>query len=130
MAIPVTMALAAFCGLLLVGLGLRVSRLRMRHKVPFGDGGNTELMRAIRVHGNTAEHAPVFLVMALAYELALGSTAFLALVAGAFAFARAGFAVAIVGRGLHKLRMATALLTYLAEAILGVALLAAALSRP
>lgn len=129
MAIPVTMALAAFCGLLLVGLALRVSRLRMRHKVAFGDGGNAELMRAIRVHANTAEHAPIFILMALAYELAAGTTTFLILVAGAFAFARAGFAVAIIGRGLHQLRMATALLTYLTQALLGLALAVAALSR-
>lgn len=128
MAITVTLALAAFCGLLLVGLALRVSALRMRHKVPFGDGGNTALMRAIRVHANTAEHAPIFLVMALAYELARGATVFLVVVAGLFVLARAGFAVAILGRSLHRLRMATALLTYATQAVLAAALLVAALA--
>lgn len=73
MAITVTLALAAFCGLLLVGLALRVSALRMRHKVPFGDGGNTALMRAIRVHANTAEHAPVFVLAAALLVAALAT---------------------------------------------------------
>jgi len=125
MAIPLTMALTAFCGLLLVALATRISMLRMRHKVAFGDGGNAELMRAIRVHANTAEHAPIFVLMALAYELARGTTPLLVAVVAAFVLARVGFAVAIVGRGLHRLRMATALATYLAQAALAVALLAA-----
>ena len=54
MAIPVTAALTGFCGLLLVVLAARISRLRLRHKIAWGDGGNTELMRAVRLHANTA----------------------------------------------------------------------------
>src|SRR5262245_54425056 len=69
MQIPVTAALAGFSGLLLVTLASRVSMLRMRHKVAFGDGGNPELMRAIRTHGNTAEYAPLFVLLVLAWEL-------------------------------------------------------------
>jgi len=128
MSIPVTMTLAAICGLLLVGLAMRVSMLRMRHKVAFGDGGNAELMRAIRVHANTAEHAPIFILLALVHELARGTTGFLIALAVLFAVARLGFAVAILGRGLHKLRMATALLTYLTQAVLAGALLVSALA--
>jgi hypothetical protein len=86
-------------------------------------------MRAVRVHANTAEHAPIFVLMALAYELARGPTGFLVAIAGAFALARAGFAAAILGRGLHRLRMGTALLTYLTQALLALALGAAALAR-
>lgn len=125
--IPVTVTLTAFCGLLLVGLSMRISMLRMRHKVAFGDGGNTELLRAIRVHANTAEHAPIFLLMVLAWELARGGSGFLTTVAVAFVLARVGFTAALLGRGLHRLRMATALLTYLTQAALAGALLLAAL---
>ena len=128
MALPLTMALTAFCGLLLVVLAARISRLRMLHKIPWGDGGNTALMRAIRVHANTTEHAPIFVLMALAYELARGATPFLVVVVVAFALARLGFAVALIGRGLHPLRMLTALVTYLTQAVLAVALLVAVLS--
>jgi hypothetical protein len=127
MAIPVTVALAGFCGLLLVALASRVSMLRMRHKIAFGDGGNPELMRAIRTHGNTAEHAPLFLLLALAYELSRGTNAFLMGVAAVFVLARIAFTAGVLRRGLHAWRMAGAGLTYLAQAALAIALLLAAL---
>ena len=129
MAIPVTAMLTALCGLLLVGLAMRISMLRMRHQVAFGDGGNAELMRAIRVHANTAEHAPIFILLALAWELTRGPTGFLVVVVTLFVFARIGFAAAILGRGLHPLRMVTALLTYLTQAVLAGALLVSALAH-
>ena len=127
MAIPVSVTLAAFCGLLLVGLAFRVSLLRMRHKVAFGDGGNTELMRSIRAHANTAEHAPIFLLLALVYEILRGPGDFLIATAVVFVLARLAFTAGLLGRGLHRLRMAGALFTYLAQAALAAALLVAAL---
>ena len=127
--IPVSMALTAACGLLLVGLAMRISMLRMRHKVAFGDGGNTALMRSIRLHANTAEHVPIFVLLALAYGLARGPTTFLIAVASLFVAARVGFAIALIGRGLHRLRMVTALATYATQAVLAVALLAAAFAQ-
>lgn len=127
MAIPVTMTLTALLGLLLVGLAMRISMLRMRHKIAFGDAGNQELMRSIRAHANTTEHAPIFILLALAYELARGTTGLLVVLAVLFVLARLGFAAALLGRGLHRLRMATALLTYLTQVVLAAALLLAAL---
>jgi uncharacterized membrane protein YecN with MAPEG domain len=126
MPIPVTVALAAFCGLLLVGLAGRVSLLRVRHKVSFGDGANPALLRAMRTHGNTAEHAPLFLLLALTWELARGSTPLLVVAAALFVLARALYTVGVLGRGLHLLRMAGAMLTYVAQALLagGLALVA------
>jgi uncharacterized protein len=129
MAIPVTVTLTAFCGLLLVGLAMRISMLRMRHKVAFGDGGHTDLMRSIRVHANTAEHAPIFILLTLAYEFTRGSSGFLVAIAAVFVLARLGFTAALLGRGLHKVRMGGALLTYVTQAVLAVALFAAVLSK-
>jgi hypothetical protein len=127
MAIPVTAALAAFCGLLLVALASRVSALRFGLRIPFGDGGNPALMRAIRAHGNTAEHAPIFLLLALCWELARGTTSFLVAMAVLFAVARLLFAAGVLGRGLHLWRMAGAGGTYVAQLLLaaGLALVAA-----
>ena len=127
MAIPVTAALAAFCGLLLVGLASRVSFLRLTHKIAFGDGGNPALMRAIRTHGNTAEHAPVFLLLALVTELTAGTTGVLTGAAVLFVASRLLFTVGVLGRGLHLLRMAGAMGTYLSQLVLAVALGLAAL---
>ena len=122
MAIPVTLWLAAFCGVLMVGLASWVSVLRFRNKIAFGDGGNPALMRAIRVHGNTAEHAPLFLLLVAAFELARGTTPFLIAAAAVFAFARLIFAAGLLGRGLHALRMAGAALTYALQFALAVGL--------
>ena len=127
MPIPVTVSLAAFCGVLLVALASRVSVLRFRNKIPFGDGGNPALMRAIRTHGNTAEHAPIFLLLALAWELARGPTGFLVGMAVLFAVARLAFAAGVLGRGLHLWRMIGAGLTYLAQLVLALALALVAL---
>ena len=123
MQIPVTAALTGVCGALLVGLATRVSMLRMQLKIPFGDAGNPTMMRAIRVHANTAEHAPIFILLTLAYELSRGSTHFLVAVAILFVAARAAFTAGILGRGLHQARMGGALGTYLSQALLAVALL-------
>ena len=127
MAIPVTAALAAFCGLLLVALASRVSLLRFRLKIPFGDGGNPALMRAIRTHGNTTEHAPIFLLLVLAWELSRGSGPFLAGVAALFVVSRLLFTAGVLGRGLHLLRMAGAGGTYVAQLLLAAGLALAAL---
>ena len=127
MAIPVTAALTGFCGALMVGLASRVSQLRMQHKINLGDGGNPEMVRAIRVHANTAEHAPIFILLTLAYELTRGSTTFLMAVAWLFVLARVAFTAGLLGRGLHPFRMGGAAGTYLAQAILAVALLLRAL---
>jgi hypothetical protein len=126
MAIPVTAALAAFCGLLLVALASRVSWLRFTLKIPFGDGGNPALMRAIRTHGNTTEHAPIFLLLALAWELSRGTTPLLCAVAALFVLSRLLFAIGVLGRGLHLLRIIGAGGTYVAQLVLaaGLALVA------
>jgi uncharacterized protein len=106
---------------------MRISQLRMQHKVAFGDGGSAELMRAIRTHANTAEHTPIFILLCLVYEMTRGSNAFLIVIATIFVVARIAFTVGVLGRGLHPFRMAGAMATYLTQAILAVALLLSAL---
>jgi hypothetical protein len=123
MELKVTAVSAALLGLLLVALATRISQLRVRHKVPWGDGGNPALLRAIRAHGNTAEYAPLFLLLALVYELAAGATAFLVASCAAFVLARLVFTAGLLGHGLHSLRMLGALLTYLLLAGLALAVL-------
>ena len=51
------------------GLGLWIILLRRRHRVGIGDGGNRELKRAIRVHGNFAEWVPMALLAILVADL-------------------------------------------------------------
>lgn len=56
---------ALFAGLnilLLVVLMFHVVGARRRHKVTLGDGGNPDVLRAIRAHGNAAESIPPALI--------------------------------------------------------------------
>lgn len=56
----------AILALLLTGLSIYISRLRLRHQVSFGDGGHKDLLVATRAHGNALEHTILFAVLALA----------------------------------------------------------------
>jgi uncharacterized membrane protein YecN with MAPEG domain len=55
--------IAAILALLLTGLSLNISRLRMRHQVAFGDGGKPDLIKAVRAHGNSLEQSVLFIVL-------------------------------------------------------------------
>ncbi len=70
---PVTALYAGLLGLLFVILAARIPRLRYKAKAGIGDGGDPTLARAVRVHGNFAEHVPIALViMAIAEANGLG----------------------------------------------------------
>ncbi len=125
MQIPVTAATAALCALLVIGLGLRVSSLRLRHRIALGDGGNATLMRAIRVHANTVEYVPMFVLLSLCYELYAGANAFLIALDGGFVFGRLAFAWGLSVATIHPARRLGALLSYGTTALLALLLLAA-----
>lgn len=57
----VTPLYAGLLALWYLALSLRV--VQKRNKVSLGDGGDTELLRRIRGHGNFAEYVPLILVM-------------------------------------------------------------------
>jgi uncharacterized protein len=63
-----TLAAASIAALaiLVTGLSIQVSRLRLRHKVSYGDGGHRDLLVAMRAHGNALEQSSLFAVLALA----------------------------------------------------------------
>ena len=54
---------AGLLGLLFVVLSVRTLRLRRTLRVAVGDGGNTVMLRAMRVHANFAEYVPLCLVL-------------------------------------------------------------------
>jgi len=69
---PMPAATALYAGLialLLLVLAARVSALRRRHGVGLGDGGQRDLHRAIRVHGNAVEWAIIGVLLLLVAEL-------------------------------------------------------------
>lgn len=52
--------------LYLIYVSLRVGMVRTRLKINLGDGGNDEMIRAIRTQGNYVEYAPMALIGLLA----------------------------------------------------------------
>jgi hypothetical protein len=48
--------------LLLAYISFNVGRNRIRHKVNLGDGGNEEVLRAVRAQGNYIEYTPLALL--------------------------------------------------------------------
>lgn len=69
----VTPLYAAILGLVYVALSLQTIRMRRRHRVSLGDGGQTPLRRAMRVHANFAEYVPLALLLMFFVERGGGS---------------------------------------------------------
>lgn len=89
----------AALGVLLTALSLNVSRLRLRHRVSYGDGGHPDLLVAVRLHGNGLEQALLFAVLALAYALLPGaSRTLMAVATGVFVLARVVQVIAVLAR--------------------------------
>lgn len=61
--IPITALYAGALALFLVLISVRVSVLRGKFKVMFGDGGQEDLLRAIRAQGNLIEYVPFALLL-------------------------------------------------------------------
>lgn len=107
-----------FLGLLLTGLSLNVSRLRLRYRVSFGDGGQPALLAAMRAHGNALEQTTLFGLLALA-----GATLFptdpllLGVSCVAFSLARVVHVMAVFSRRL-RLRQAAHVATVLTQLLL------------
>ena len=72
----ITPIYAAFLGLGFVFLSFLTLRLRRKNKIALGDGGNPQLLRAIRVHSNFAEYVPIALILIYMTEL-VGAPIFL-----------------------------------------------------
>lgn len=110
-------------GLLVAGLGIHVSLTRIRRKNRRSDGGgDVELIRRIRAHGNAAEHVPLLLVL-LGLVAAAGVPAGAVLGAGvAIGVARVLHATGVLA-GRRALSIAGATITYVLEVGLAASLL-------
>lgn len=60
---PITPLLAAIFGVMYIILSFGVIRFRFRNQVSLGDGGYSDLKKAIRIHGNFAEYVPFTLLL-------------------------------------------------------------------
>ena len=103
----VTALWAALNGLLALGLAIHVSRTRARLRIGIGDGGNPEMARAIRLHGNNAEYLALALVL-LAVDEILGAPELAIYVLGA---------LLLLGRLLHAFGLGRSTGTSTARAV-------------
>jgi hypothetical protein len=87
----ITALFAGLNGLLALGLAINVSRHRARLRIGIGDGGNPEMLQAIRLHANNTEYLALALVL-LAVDEILGAPALALYVMGA---------LLLLGRLLH-----------------------------
>jgi hypothetical protein len=69
MPISITAFYAGILGLIIVALGINVTMHRVKLSVPLGDGGNAQMLRMIRLHGNAAEYVPLAVLLMLIYEI-------------------------------------------------------------
>ena len=79
---------ASLLAVLVVILAMLVVRLRRGLKIGIGDGGNRDLARAIRVHGNAIESIPLFLILLAVYEINGGNVTLLHILGGVFFVSR------------------------------------------
>lgn len=91
MTLSITGFYASLLGILYIGLAINIIRLRKKFKVGINDGGNKDLAKAIRVHGNFSEYVPVALILFACYELNHASVIMLHALGAAL----------VVGRALH-----------------------------
>ena len=59
---------AAILGLLFFALSLRTLGLRRKLRIAIGDAGDPKMLRAMRVHSNFAEYAPLTLLLIFMLE--------------------------------------------------------------
>ncbi len=71
--LPITGLYAGILGLFVIPLSIHVVLNRYRAKIGIFDGGDEQLGKAIRVHGNFTEHVPLALIVMILAELNDGS---------------------------------------------------------
>ncbi|QKR99025.1 MAPEG family protein [Sphingomonas sp. CL5.1] len=117
MLLPVTLVLAAACGLINLWLGLRLVRGRMQG-VMLGDGGKPEMLAGMRAHANFAEYAPFVLILTGLIELARGPSLWLWVLTVVFVIARIAHPIGIMRPAPNPLRATGAVGTWIVTAIL------------
>lgn len=90
MTLPITALTAAICAIMMFLTAFETGMKRAKAKAAFGDaGGDTELVAAMRSHGNLTENAPIVIIMIGLLELADAHHWTLTGIAVFFLFARA-----------------------------------------
>jgi hypothetical protein len=125
----ITAATAAVLALFQMLLLLYTATGRGQYRTGLGDGGNPALLKRIRMHGNLAENAPLFLILLGLIEISGQWTSLVPLFAAAFLVVRLSHALGLaISSGVSIFRFVGVMGTV--SCMLGLAaLLAITLSR-
>lgn len=91
--LPTTLCLGAAALLINFWLGMRCGKLRGALKISVGDGGNEQMIRAMRAQSNFVEQVPLTLLLLGAVELAGKGGMWLAPLGGLFLLGRIAHAI-------------------------------------
>jgi len=121
----VTMFYAGVLALLFLALSVQTIRMRAKHNVNLGDGGNPAMQRIMRGHGNFAEYVPMVLILMALLETQNAGAVLMNVIGGTLLVGRLihGYTFAMTEKFFAG-RVAGASLTLLSLGIAGVACLA------
>jgi len=116
--------------ILQMALMLTVVLARRRNRQSVGDGGNPELLAAIRRHGNFAENAAIFVASFTLLEVLGGNRTVIATMCAAFVVGRISHVVGLsMKKTLNPFRIAGVAITASVGLALGIGLIRIALSN-
>ncbi|MEM9532575.1 MAG: MAPEG family protein [Pseudomonadota bacterium] len=119
-ALPITALYAGILALILLGLSFGTGAARNRSKVSLGDGGNPDLLVAIRRHGNAVEYVPMILLLLALLEANGASPTLLHVLGAGLVVARIAHPLGLSSeRMVHPLRIAGAAFTSLIMVVAG-----------
>ena len=128
MPVPITALYAAIQAVISIVLGFGVGPMRGKLGISVGDGGNPDLLLAMRKHGNWTEHVPFALLLLALLELNGGGVILLHGLGAGLVVARIAHPLGLKKDTVsHPLRIIGAAGTILVTLITAVALLLKAL---
>jgi len=95
--IPVSTLYIGLNALIMLVLAILVVKARVQTKTEIGDGGNPDMIKAIRAHANNVEFVPVSLLVIAAVEMAAAPLWFVHVLGASLTLARVVHAI-----GLHQ----------------------------
>ena len=124
MTASITALYAAIFALLVMALAINVTVHRLKLHISVGDGGNAQMLRMIRLHGNAVEYVPITLLLMLTYELNGGSHTILHVAGLAMLTARVvhawGMSLSDIPNKARKIGQSLTWLTVIALAVLNL----------
>lgn len=77
MNLTITALYGSLLAIVFLFLSFNIIRLRFKLKVGVGDGGERQLTKSVRIHGNFSEYIPLALILLGCYELTGASSLWL-----------------------------------------------------